>query len=175
MGINWEKIQELSKQKPDTRATAWKVKLDWELEKVASFYFHRQLTIRMTYSGIQSILQVEGPNNFLNIDRQFCYWVNAAWKQFPNTFPTSIVDLAQKSWDGFPQLVLGKTPEQPGSLSVHTHHQGIRKSWTPCHATKPGLTWWTRTNVFNSTLEKESSPGAVKVDVTTEWHEPPRV
>lgn len=67
MGINWEKIQELSKQKPDTRATAWKVKLDWELEKVTFFFSHRQLTIRMTYSGIQSILQVEQPNNFLNL------------------------------------------------------------------------------------------------------------
>ena len=65
MGINWEKIQALSKQKTDTRATAWKAKPDWELEKVTSFYFCRQLTIRVIYSGIRSILQAERWNNFL--------------------------------------------------------------------------------------------------------------
>lgn len=66
MGIHPEKMQELSKQEPDKRATAWKAKLDWELEKVTSLYFCRQLTIRVTYSGIRSIPQVERPNNFLN-------------------------------------------------------------------------------------------------------------
>lgn len=67
MGIKWENMQELSKQKPDTRATAWKAKLDWELEKVTFCYFCRQLTIRVTYSKIRFILQVERPNNFLHL------------------------------------------------------------------------------------------------------------
>lgn len=146
-------MQELSKQKPDTRATAGKAKLDWELEKVTTFYFYKQLTIRVTYSGIRSILQAERLNNFLNlIDREIRYWVNAAWNYFSNTLSTPTMDLAQESGDEFPRHK-GQAPRlYPHSTEVlagagHRVVSQNRARWFQQYPGETELSWGSKADV----------------------------
>lgn len=153
MGINWEKMQELSKQKQAcTRATACKAKLNWELEKVTSFYFCRQLTLGAAYSGIRSIPQVEIPNNFLSlilIDNVPVELTQLEPVQTPNPPPLWICG---QWWAGFPQL--------PWDEQHCSHPQGADRGEHPVV-----LTW--RTKVLSArALCRNSGPAEQTLQVT---------
>lgn len=127
-----------------TRATAWKAKLNWELKKLTSFYFCRQLTIRETCSGIWSMLQAQVRNNFLSlilIDN-FAIELTQLETHFPTPNPPQLcigLDFHSSCWD-----------EQQSF-----HHQGAHRRQTPCGADMENQNCWVPEH-YGETLGNQS-------------------